>query len=63
MLQQADHARADALEPSLIHDPVQELRRGAVQRLIDAAKTQDGEDAKAAYLKALDACAMRIRRR
>ena len=55
LLQQADHARADALEPSLIHDPVQELRRGAVQRLIDAAKTQDGEDAKAAYLKALDA--------
>ena len=55
LLQQADRAKADALEPSLIRDPVQELRRGAVQRLIDAAKAQDGDAAKAAWLQALDA--------
>jgi hypothetical protein len=55
VLQQADPARADAIEPSLVHDPVQELRRGAVQRLIDAAKTKKGEDAKTGYLQALDA--------
>ena len=55
LLQQADRARADALEPSLIRDPVQELRRGAVQRLIDSAKTQESEGAKTAYLQALDA--------
>ncbi len=41
LLRQADAARADAVEPSLIGDPVQSLRRGAVQRLIDAAKTRD----------------------
>ena len=36
--------------------PVQELRRGAVQRLIDAAKSKDaGGEAKAGYLEALDA--------
>ena len=55
LLQQADRARADALEPSLIRDPVQELRRGAVQRLIDAAKSQEGDAAKATWLQALDA--------
>ena len=55
LLQQADRARADALEPSLIRDPVQELRRGAVQRLINAAKAQEGDAAKATYLQALDA--------
>ncbi|MEQ1862841.1 MAG: hypothetical protein ABMA13_23210 [Chthoniobacteraceae bacterium] len=52
VLRQADAPRAEALEPSLIADPVQELRRGAVQRLIDAAKTKD---AKATYLQALAA--------
>ncbi len=55
LLQQADRPRADALEPSLIQDPVQELRRGAVQRLIDGAKTKTGDDAKTAYLAALEA--------
>jgi len=55
LLQQADPARADAVEPSLINDPVQELRRGAVQRLIDAAKAQNAAEAKAGYLRALDA--------
>ena len=49
LLAQADRARAEALEPSLLADPVQELRRGAVQRLIDAAKV------KTDYLAALDA--------
>jgi hypothetical protein len=49
LLRQADPARADAVEPSLIGDPVQSLRRGAVQRLIDAAKTKDD------WQKALDA--------
>ena len=55
LLRQADEKRADAIEPSLITDPVQELRRGAVQRLIDAAKGKDGEEAKALYLQALAA--------
>src|SRR6187549_89428 len=55
LLRQADSARADALEPSLLHDPVQELRRGAVQRLIDSAKGKNGDELKSIYLKALDA--------
>ncbi|MGB8170582.1 MAG: hypothetical protein WCF18_23970 [Chthoniobacteraceae bacterium] len=55
LLQQADQARADAVEPSLIADPVQELRRGAVQRLIDAAKAKDDAGKKAGYLQALEA--------
>ena len=55
LLQQADRAKADALEPSLIQDPVQELRRGAVQRIIDDARTQTAEGAKISYLRALDA--------
>jgi hypothetical protein len=56
LLLRADPAQADALEPSLIHDPVQELRRGAVQRIIDAAKRAKGaEAAKPLYLQALQA--------
>lgn len=56
LLQRADPAQADALEPSFIHDPVQELRRGAVQRLIDAANKAKGSDAaKPLYLQALEA--------
>ena len=55
LLQQADQPRADALEPSLLADPVQGLRRGAVQRLIDAGKTKDAPGMKAIYLQALDA--------
>jgi hypothetical protein len=41
LLQRVDAARAEALEPSLLSDPVQDLRRGAVQRLIDGAKTKE----------------------
>jgi hypothetical protein len=55
LLQRADRSRADALEPSLADDPVQSLRRGAVQRLIDSAKGKSGPDAIAAYQKALAA--------
>jgi hypothetical protein len=55
LIQQADATRADTLEPALIADPVQELRRGAVQRLIDAAKTKQREESKTAYQQALDA--------
>jgi hypothetical protein len=55
LLQQADSARAEAIVPSLAHDPVQELRRGAVQRLIDEAQGKPAESAKATYLEALDA--------
>ena len=55
LLQQADRAKAAVLEPALLADPVQELRRGAVQRLIDAAEKPDAADAKAVYLQALDA--------
>lgn len=55
LLKQADHSRAASLEPSLVNDPVQSLRRGAVQRLIDSAKSKSGDEAKTAYLKALDA--------
>jgi hypothetical protein len=55
VIRQADSGKADNLEPSLIQDPVQELRRGAVQRLIDAAKVKSAEEAKAIYLQALSA--------
>jgi hypothetical protein len=55
VLQRADRAKAAAIEPSLLHDPVQELRRGAVQRLIDSAKGREAADAKAVYQTALDA--------
>ena len=55
LLQQADAARASALVPSLIADPVQELRRGAVQRVMDAAKAKSGDTAKVAYEEALAA--------
>ena len=53
LIRQADRARADVIEPTLIADPVQELRRGAVQRLIDAAKKKEPTDAKAGYQQAL----------
>ena len=53
LLQQADQAKADALEASLVNDPVQQLRRGAVKRLLDTAKTKKAGEAKAAYLEAL----------
>ena len=54
LIGKADPALADKIEPDLIHDPVQELRRGAVQRLVVAAKAKTGDDSKAAYLHALD---------
>jgi hypothetical protein len=55
LIGKADAALADKIEAGLVNDPVQELRRGAVQRLLDAAKNQSGDEAKAAYLRALDA--------
>ena len=59
LIAKADSALADRIEPGLVNDPVQELRRGAVQRLIDHAKKQksltSGMGAKASFLKALDA--------
>jgi hypothetical protein len=55
LLRQADAPRAAALEPSFLHDPVQDLRRGAVQRLIDAGKAQADATAKATYAQALEA--------
>ena len=55
LIKRADSAKADAIEPRLIADPVQALRRGAVQRLIDAAKNRTGDDMKAGYLEALAA--------
>jgi hypothetical protein len=55
LIRQVDSGKAEALEPSFIQDPVQELRRGAVQRLIEAARGKHGDEAKAGYLQALDA--------
>ncbi|OAI56508.1 hypothetical protein AYO49_04180 [Verrucomicrobiaceae bacterium SCGC AG-212-N21] len=59
IIQQADKAKADAIEPTLLTDPSQELRRGAVQRLIDSAKAQaekkEDAGAKETYQKAIDA--------
>lgn len=59
LIQQSDAAKADAIEPGLLNDPSQELRRGAVQRLIKAAAAQVDEkqfdEAKITYGKALDA--------
>lgn len=56
LLARADPVRLNAIEPALSNDPVQELRRGAVQRLIEQAKaTTDTAGAKAIYLQALEA--------
>jgi hypothetical protein len=59
LIKQTDAAKADAIEPSLLNDPSQELRRGAVQRLIDAAKAklaaEDKAAAKSAFASALAA--------
>ena len=54
LIRLADPAKADTIEPSLLNDPVQELRRGAVQRLIDATKAKQGDALKTGYLAALD---------
>ena len=55
LLKRADAKKADELEPALVQDPVQALRRGAVQRLIDSEKKKTGDDQKAGYLEALAA--------
>jgi hypothetical protein len=53
LLKLAAPERANLLEPTLLDDPVQELRRGAVQRLIDHGATLSGEESKQTFLKAL----------
>lgn len=59
IIQQADAAKADVIEPTLLNDPSQELRRGAVQRLIAAGNAQvekkDEAAAKQTFQSALDA--------
>lgn len=55
LLRQADSSRAEALQRTLVNDPVQPLRRGAVAHLITAAAALQGDAAKKAYLTALDA--------
>lgn len=55
LLQKADAAKAAEVEPTLIADPVQALRRGAVERVILEAKAKSGDDAKALYTQALAA--------
>jgi hypothetical protein len=59
LIAKADAALADKIEPGLVNDPVQELRRGAVQRLINLGKTQaqflKGPICKRTFLEALDA--------
>jgi hypothetical protein len=59
LIQQSDAAKADEVEPTLLNDPAQPLRRGAVQRLIKAgnefAAAKKEAEAKTTFLKALDA--------
>ena len=59
LIGKSDAALADKIEPGLMNDPVQELRRGGVQRLIVQAKKQatsaGAVGAKEKFLKALDA--------
>lgn len=55
LLQKADATKALEVEPMLIADPVQALRRGAVERVIQSAKAKAGDDAKALYSQALTA--------
>jgi hypothetical protein len=59
LIRQADSARADAMEASLLDDPAQELRRGPVQLLIADAKkkaaAKDEAGAKALFTKAFEA--------
>jgi hypothetical protein len=54
-IRQADASRAEAIVPTLLADPVQELRRGAVQRLLDSAKGREPAEVKTIYTRALDA--------
>lgn len=59
LIRQADAAKADAMEPALLHDPAQELRRGPVQLLIADAKKKaasaDDAGAKALFTEAFEA--------
>jgi hypothetical protein len=55
LLRQADSSRAETLQRTLVNDPVQPLRRGAVAHLITTAAALKGDAAKKAYLSALDA--------
>ena len=59
LIAKADAALAGRIEPGLLQDPVQELRRGAVQRLIDHGRKQtggtSGMNGKDTFLKALAA--------
>ena len=54
LLQQSDSVRAETLQRTLVNDPVQPLRRGAVAHLITAAAALQGDAAKKAYLGALE---------
>ena len=54
LLQQSDSSRAEALQRTLLNDPVQLLRRGAVAHLITTAEALQGDAAKKAYLSALE---------
>ncbi len=59
IIQQSDSEKANVIEPTLLNDPSQELRRGAVQRLINAgrksAEAKEEAAAKETFTKALDA--------
>ena len=59
LIQQADPAKAELIEPGLLNDSSQELRRGAVQRLVNEAKAsaeaKNEAAAKSAYEKAFAA--------
>lgn len=55
LLLQAAPIRAGLLVPALLNDPVQELRRRPVQRLIDTAKGAPPDGARAIYRQALEA--------
>ncbi len=59
LIRESDPAKADVIEPTLLNDPSQELRRGAVQRLITEGKAavaaKNEPAAKEIFHKALDA--------
>jgi hypothetical protein len=59
LIHASDPAKADEIEPELLNDPSQELRRGAVQKLISEGKTAVGKkdevNAKLILHRALDA--------
>lgn len=55
LLQQADPSRAQKIERTLLHDPVQKLRRGAVAFLLASAASKTGDEARKAYQEALAA--------